>query len=336
MAQGSATRRARIRLAIGLAIGGGAVYAVVSSAGGFADSFGALTEASPRWLALGALFEAASYVTLGLMLRQLVGDAIDRRTAIRLGLVVNGLGNILPAAPAEGVTLAGAELRRRDVDARRTWIALGLLQWMSIRTLFGIAALDALVVVAAANRRYPHHAPGRFIIVGAAIAILATLVGTAWLASRRRTMELAAILVGKFDRRGARRLIDRREQGARWYAEIHGALGSRRAHLDIVALAIASCLADATCFYCALKSVGVDLKPAQFVFAYAVGMIATLVPFVPNGLGIVETVVPALLHRAGVPIATALAGVLAFRALATVLPAAFGTAALLRLRLTPS
>jgi uncharacterized membrane protein YbhN (UPF0104 family) len=45
-------------------------------------------------------------------------------------------------------------------------------------------------------------------------------------------------------------------------------------------------------------------------------------------------VVPALLHHAGVPLATALAGVLAYRALGTLLPAVCGTGALIRLRMT--
>ena len=327
-------RNRRFRLAIGLLIGAGAIYAVVSSAGGFGDSWDALRAARPGWIFGGALCEAVSYVALGLLLRQLVGEGIDRVTAVRLGLVVSGLGNILPAAPAEGVTMAGAELRRRGVDAHRTWISLGLLQWYWVRTLFAVAALDALVVVAATSRRYTDGGPGRLVIVGAAIAILFVLAATAWIASRRQTMELVAVVVGKLQwRRRARPRIDRRAQGATWHAEIHGVLGSRTSHVVIIALAAASCLADAACFRCAVSAVGVHLSPGLFLFAYAVGMITTLVPFVPNGLGVVEVVVPALLHHAGVPLATALAGVLAFRALGTLLPAVCGAIALVHLRL---
>jgi uncharacterized membrane protein YbhN (UPF0104 family) len=114
---------------------------------------------------------------------------------------------------------------------------------------------------------------------------------------------------------------------------MHQALGSPGRHASIVALALASCLADAACFYCSLVAVGIAVKPALFLLAYAIGMIAALVPLLPNGLGVVETVVPAVLHYRGVPLATALAGVLTFRALGTVVPALSGTAALIRLRL---
>jgi uncharacterized membrane protein YbhN (UPF0104 family) len=141
-------------------------------------------------------------------------------------------------------------------------------------------------------------------------------------------------MVGKLQwRRSGRPRIDRRAQGATWHAEIHEVLGARTSRAAIIALAAASCLADAACFHCAVSAVGVHLSPALFLFAYAVGMITTLVPFVPNGLGVVEVIVPALLHHAGVPLATALAGVLAFRALGTLLPALSGAVALVRLRL---
>lgn len=326
--------RRRLRLAVGLVIGGGAIYAVVSSAGGFGDSWDALRAARPGWVAGGAVCEAVSYLMLGLLLRQLVGERIDRRTAVRLGLVVSGLGNILPAAPAEGVTMAGAELRRRNVDAHRTWISLGLLQWYWVRTLFAVAALDALVVVAVTSRRYTDEGPGRMVIVGVAIAILVVLAATAWISSRRQTMEIVAIVVGKLQwRRREHPPIDRRAQGAMWHAEIHEVLGSPASRVAIITLAAASCLADAACFHFAVSAVGVHLSPALFLFAYVVGMITTLVPFVPNGLGVVEVVVPSLLHHAGVPLATALAGVLAFRALGTLLPALLGAIALVRLRL---
>lgn len=176
----------RLRLVVGLLIGAGAIYAVVSSAGGFASSLGALGSARPGWLAGGGLAEAASFAALGLLLRRLVGDQVSRVTGVRLGLVVAGLGNILPAAPAEGLVMASAELHRRGVDPRRSRIALGLMQWLSIRTLFGIAALDALAVAGVAMVRYPQQAPGREILAALAVVILAVLAATAWLASRQR------------------------------------------------------------------------------------------------------------------------------------------------------
>ncbi|MDQ1515904.1 MAG: Lysylphosphatidylglycerol synthase region [Actinomycetota bacterium] len=334
-APGPSTRTGRLRVGVGLVIGAGAIYAVVSSAGGFADSVGALTSARRGWLGAGGLAEAVSYATLGLLLRRLVGNRVNRRTGVRLGLVVSGLGNILPAAPAEGLAMAGAELRRRGVDTRRTRIALGLMQWLSIRTLFGVAALDALAVAAVASVRYPERAPGLFVLGVIALAVLGVLAATAWLASRHETMELRALAAGRVRFwQPPSPASERRAQGAAWHSEILEALGSKRTQAAFGGLALTSCLADATCFRCALVAVGVDLKPGMFLFAYVVAMITALVPLLPAGIGVVETVVPALLHHAGVPLTTALAGVLAYRALGTLLPAICGTTSLIRLRMT--
>ncbi len=52
----------------------------------------------------------------------------------------------------------------------------------------------------------------------------------------------------------------------------------------------------------------------------------------PAGLGAAGVAVPVLLRRTGVPLATALGGVLVYRALSTLLPAVAGAAALVRLR----
>jgi len=165
---------------------------VVSSAGGFAASVSELRSARRGLLAVGGLAEMASYLALGLLLRHLVGERINRLTGVRLGLVVAGLGNILPAAPAEGLAMAGAELRRRGIDTRRTRIALGLMQWLSVRTVFLVAAVDALAIAVLVGVRYPQQG-GRFVLGAMALVVLAVLAATAWLASRRQTIELNAM-----------------------------------------------------------------------------------------------------------------------------------------------
>jgi uncharacterized protein (TIRG00374 family) len=328
------THSGRLRLVVGVCIGAGAIYAVVSSAGGFADSFHALAAVDDVRLGMGAVAEAVSYAILGVLLRRLTGGRINRRTALRLALLVKGLGNLLPAAPAEGLTMASSEMRRRGVEAHRSRIALGLMQWYTTRAIFGLAALDALAVVAVASISYPGRAPGRFVLAAIALGVIALLLATAWLASQRQTIELIAI--------AADRLVfwkpsaptdERRLRGTSWHEEIHEVLGPGRHQAAFAGLAFASCLADGACFRYALVAVGAHVAGGVFLLAYAVGMIAAMVPLVPAGLGVVEVVVPALLHRAGVPLATALAGVLAYRLLGTFLPAVCGAIALLRLRL---
>jgi uncharacterized membrane protein YbhN (UPF0104 family) len=58
-----------------------------------------------------------------------------------------------------------------------------------------------------------------------------------------------------------------------------------------------------------------------------------MLPLVPAGAGVVETVVPAVLGLAGVPIVAALAAVVLYRMLSTLLPAVLGGLALIGMRL---
>src|SRR6202030_1089335 len=90
---------------------------------------------------------------------------------------------------------------------------------------------------------------------------------------------------------------------------------------------------DAGCFVVAFHAAHVHADLRILVLAYVVAMSATFVPLLPGGLGLAEAAVAAFLHSAGVPIPLALAGMLVYRALATVMPALAGAGALGELRL---
>ena len=71
------------------------------------------------------------------------------------------------------------------------------------------------------------------------------------------------------------------------------------------------------------------------LLAYTVGIMASMVPLLPAGVGVVETTTTLILSAFGVPLTTALAAVLIYRLLATVAPAVIGGLAFLGLRLGP-
>jgi len=79
--------------------------------------------------------------------------------------------------------------------------------------------------------------------------------------------------------------------------------------------------------------VGVHVQAAVLLLAYVAGIVLSMVPLVPAGVGVVETVVPAVLSLAGVPLVAALAAVVLYRMLSTLLPAVLGGLALIGLRL---
>jgi uncharacterized protein (TIRG00374 family) len=86
------------------------------------------------------------------------------------------------------------------------------------------------------------------------------------------------------------------------------------------------------CCYCALAALGITVPFDVVLLAYTIGVLATLVPFVPAGFGLVETAMPLVLHGFGVPLGTGVAAVLVYRCVSTLLPAAVGLACLPGLR----
>ena len=139
-----------IKWAVGAAIGAGVVYTVVFSASSFADAVGSLAEARFGWAAVGIACEAASFLLLGLLVHRLLGAeaGVSRRATVGVGLVLTGLGNVLPAAPAEGLALASGELHRRGVQTRRVRLALAFSEWYTTRAAFALVAINAVVIAA--------------------------------------------------------------------------------------------------------------------------------------------------------------------------------------------
>jgi uncharacterized protein (TIRG00374 family) len=109
-------------------------------------------------------------------------------------------------------------------------------------------------------------------------------------------------------------------------------LGSRRNRTAVGCAAAAGWLADAACLWLCLRAVGDSVAFEALFIAYVAGALASLIPFLPGGLGAVEVAVPVILHRFGVDVDTALAATLAWRGIALVAPAVIGAGALMALR----
>ena len=329
-------RRRLVVYVLGCLLGGAAIYAVVSSAGGFADAISRVRHVHLAWIGVGLVAETVTYLALGGLLRRLLcrDGRVGMFASTRLGLVILGLGNVMPAAPAPGLTMAAVELRRRDIEPRRIALALGLMQWFTTRAMFLFLALNLLAVGLLVQDR--HDVPHRWGLAVLAICILASLPVTARLIESVRVAEWTAIVIGRIRFWRSRLAPSQlRAMGAAWHEEGLRMIGSPANRLRLVGLAVLAWAADAACFWFALAAAGVEPRPGGFIVAYGAGLLASVVPFLPGGLGAVEVVMPAVLHRAGVPFGPALAGVLTYRVIGTLLPAVGGAYALVRLRRTP-
>jgi uncharacterized membrane protein YbhN (UPF0104 family) len=321
------------RLVVPVLLVAALVWGGVAAAGQVGGALQTVAAADVARLMVAALCETMSYVLLGVVLRTIAADRrLSYGDAIRAGLVTSGLGTILPAAPAEGIVLAARELEVRGVPRRRTFVAVGLAQWYFARALFALGAVATLCVASLSalgasdfDDRWPW-------LLGAGAILAATFLGMGVAVSR---IHLVATL-GRCAERVPffRRRADRITASCRaWSAEIQAAVGTRGNRLRLLALAGGATAADAACFVYALRAAGVRSALTVLVVAYAIGMLGAFVPLLPAGLGVTETAVPVFLHHNHVALTVGLAGVLAYRVLATLMPALVGAGALAQLRL---
>jgi uncharacterized membrane protein YbhN (UPF0104 family) len=294
---------------------------VLSSAGGLDDVLAALGRVSAGWTLAAAVALPASYALLALHLRRLAAGRITIRQAAHADLLLFGLGNVLPGAPAPGALLAARQLRRGGLSPRRTRLALMFTMWFNVRTLLG---LGALAFLAAFARQHPGvRESGLWWL--AATGVIIALVATAAMAARQTTAQRSALLLARLRMTRPRPPAGAtREAADAWHAEAKATVGSPANRALLVALAAGSWLADAACLWFALAAAGVQLDPDVVLLAYVAGIMISALPLLPGGIGAVEAAIPALLHHFGAPLDAALAGTLVYRGISMLLPAAAG------------
>ena len=289
------------RIVVPLLIGAGAISVVVSLSGDSHEMMTALAHVRPSLIVAALASEVVSFAFLGGHLALLGGPSanVRRLAPFRLAWVLFGLGSILPAGPAEGLVMAGSALRHRRLARRRRLVVLGVSQFFATTSLYALAALMALIVVVIAHDGpFPHS--WTLVVGGGATLALLGLIGL--LASRQAFAELAAVVGGRIRHpRSCPPADECRERGRAWHeAVMHGLDNPLKG--DAVGLsALIAWVFDGLCLLLTLRAVGVHVDLDILLLAYTAGAAASLIPFLPAGLGVVETLTPALLHLYGVP-----------------------------------
>ncbi len=282
----------------------------------FADALARALAADPRWVALAALCELASFAGY-VALVSLVGGGASARIGLRESAQV-ALGGaaatrLLPTGGAGGVALTVWPLRRSGKGTRAaTDTLLALLALLYGVFLTAIAATGALVALGVGGTG----APPALTALPAAAAAAAVLLGLATAHPRGPGARLP--IAGL--RTGADLLGD---------AVRHAAAHVRAADPRVLG-AVAWWAFDAAVLWAMLQAFGSPPAFAVVAFAFLVGQAANTLP-VPGAAS--GGIVGALLAL-GVAADLALVSVLAYRAVAIWLPAPFGLVALGGLRRT--
>lgn len=314
------SRGALLRLALGVLIAATVLAVVSNVADDLPGATDVLSDASLPWLAAAVAAQGLNYALLGFQLSRLVGGRphLRRFVAVRIALVVYGLGTLVPGAPAPGMVLAARELTRRGIEPGRAALAFFLSAWFNVRSFLVLAILTA--ITATLRGRVPDDS--RALVLGGAIFLAAALALTAAIVKRPELADRLGRLLEALNWRGGG--AGARENTLRLQATAVGVVASRGDGFRIAAATFGSRLADAVCLRLALISVGVHVGMGVVLIAYVASILVTIVPLLPGGLGLVEATIPVLLHYYGVPLDSAVAGTLAWRLTTLLLPGFVG------------
>jgi len=259
----------------------------------------------------------------GLQIRWLArrSGPMSIRAATALSLVLFGFGAVTPAAPAEGLALAAQELRRRGRTPRQAHLTLCFVEWFAQRSFYAVAAINLWFVVSVGRLSWAESWP--FAILGA--VVLALLVVTAGMAKRPATAERAAVFLGAFRfGRPVPPVSERRQAAASWHALAMETVGPSTNRVRLAVVSGAAVLVDAATLWATCVAAGIDLHFEVVLVAATVGVMAGWIPLLPGGLGVVDGIVPVVLHRFGAPFADAFAATVVYRAVGALLPALAG------------
>lgn len=302
-----------------------AVYGVGLAVVGIRDSLDALRAANWVPLAAAAVLEAVTVATLAMVHKvsaRAVGGELRYPEALNVSMSSFTLSHTLPGGGAVGGAVAVQRLRRYGLDDPSAAASVGLTATLAMATITGLAAAGIAVAVADSTL------PGEVLL--AALGLLVLLLGVAGgiVALLRSPRAQRRIL------RRLGRLHERlRERVGEWSSSLRG-LGEDPPRvpdlLRIVGWSTVNWTGDIAALWLVFLAIGEEVSLSTVLVAFGVSQVGAAIPFTPGGVGFVESGMVGTFVVLGVPASQATTIVLAYRVLATWLPALAGVVPLLR------
>ena len=325
-----------IKRALMVIVAGVAIYLLVPRLGGLSRDAEALRQAN-FWLVIVAVaaevLSLGSYVSLFRDLLRAEEVEVPWLKAGRGVMSAFLISHVLPGGSAAGTVVNVRTMEREGVSARRTGLALVLV---NILSALGLALVFLAGIVYSLSKQ---HIPAGY--VAAAIIVLpiiAGLVGVAFLLAFRRELGARAMLrIASLLHRFIRRIDpEALERAAEQLAdEARSALSGRR-FVTVMVLALANWLFDVAVLYLFFLALGHHQHFGALLVAYSVANLAAAIPLTPAGLGFVEATLIGVSVAFGAPRQIAVVAVLGYRLVNFWLPLPVGLAAYIHSRATPA
>jgi uncharacterized protein (TIRG00374 family) len=302
-----------------------ATYAVGLGVVGVRDAADALRTA--RWLPLlgaGAL-EAVTVATLAMVHKvsaRAVGGHVRYPQALNVSMSMFTLSHTLPGGGAVGGAVAMQRLRAYGLDGPSAAASVALTGILAMATITGLAAGG--VTVAVIDEDLPWRA--LLAALGLLVVLLGAAVGIVALLRSPRAQRRVLRRVGAIHER-------LRERVGGWSSSLRSLRQdppSARDLAPIVGWSTLNWSGDIAALWLVFVAVGEPVTVSTLLIGFGVSQVGAAIPFTPGGVGFVESGMVGAFVVLGVPASEATTIVLAYRVLATWLPALAGLFPLLR------
>jgi len=306
-------------------------YLVVPELVGASKNLYLLGRVSAWWVALGAVLEGVSLFCYAVLTKVLLppGPKPGLWTLFRIDLSAAAVAHVIPAGTlgtaalgfklftGEGISGNDATVMMAAKGIGST-VVLNVLLWLSLVISIPLAGFRPIYATVAII--------GTIVLAGVAALVIGIARGANF-ASRvlRMAGDKIPFLSGE--------KIEKAVLNAA--ASFFLLAKDRRVMIWALVWASLNWLLDAASLWCFVAAFGHLTNPIELFAAYGIANVAGALPITPGGLGVVDSIAPALLVGFGVPGAEATLGVLGWRVVNFWLPIPTGALAFVSLKVKP-
>ena len=296
------------------------VVVLITVVPGLASLRHRIEHGNPGWIAVGVAFKILSGLCYVVVFRSVFCPRMSLRLSSEIGLSELGANAVLPTGGAGGLALGAWALRRRGMAADR--IGRRSVAFFFLTSVPNVVGVVILGFGMAAGIFTQHGGLALQIVpaIVATIAIVLTLAAGRWAGKAERRLEKMG------DRPRLRRVLAWLSGGVEETVEL------LREHDAWLIFGLIGYLAfDVFVLWATFQAFGNSPTLSIIWMGYLIGELGGLIP-IPGGIGGVELGLVGTLVLYGVHAFAATAAVLAYRAIALVVPAVIGIVAFVLLR----
>lgn len=291
-----------------------AVVAVRAALPEVRQGISALGQAHMGLLVVAVACEGVALATLPLTFRAALGMLGGR---IRYAAALNGtlgafaLSRVVPGGGLAGGLYTAREFVRAGNSAAVAGGAVTIASGITMLAL-GVVVVGGAIFEAATGRESIALAWSAATFLVAVVAVFAALVGVVRHPDR---LDRLRVRVGRLLRRpGQADMVHRH------LAEIAVHLARPHGLARVIGLALLNWIVQLVALWIVFVAFGVAMPVGVLILGFGAANLATALPHTPGGLGVVEAGMTATYIALGIPVATALVGVLCYRLLGHWLP----------------